>query len=41
MLLTLQNRVKWDKQQQNCKDQDVVTLKEDTERCFDIIETLF
>ena len=40
-LLTLQNRVKWDKQQQNCKDRDVVILKEDAERCFDIIETLF
>ena len=32
MLLTLQNRGKWNKQQRNCKVGDVVLLKEDAER---------
>ena len=32
MLLTLQNRWKWNKQQRNCKVGDVVLLKEDSER---------
>ena len=31
MLLTLQNRGKWNKQQRNCKVGDVVLLKEDSE----------
>ena len=31
MLLTLQNRGKWNKQQRNCKVGDVVLLKEDAE----------
>ena len=32
MLLTLQNRGKWNKQQRNCKVGDVVLLKEDADR---------
>ena len=32
MLLTLQNRGKWNKQQINCKVGDVVLLKEDADR---------
>ena len=32
MLLTLQNRGKWTKQQRNCKVGDVVLLREDSER---------
>ena len=32
MLLTLQNRGKWNKQQRNCKVGDVFLLKEDAER---------
>ena len=31
MLLTLQNRGKWNKQQRSCKVGDAVLLKEDTE----------
>ena len=32
MLLILQNRGKWNKQQRNCKVGDVVLLKEDADR---------